>query len=696
MSRMVKENVSGIEPTTLVFLLIAHVSVLLPHLQTLPVWISLMSLACCVWRIQIMRNPWFMPGKFMRIAIVVLGFTAIYFEYHTVIGPMAGVALLILAYSFKLLEARTQRDAYLVIFLAYFVVATAFLFDQAFTKALYLLFSSVLISGALFSINQTDWGFYRSYKKVTQLLLQSLPLMIVLFVFVPRIQPLWSIALDSKQGRMGLSDEMNPGDISKLIGSDELVFRVKFSEAMPPPSLRYWRALVLDSYDGRRWTRHREADDSDSTKNWFESYRSFFAELDQDSAKNNFLARYRYDIVMEASHQKWLFALDWAFPLSEGVTINPDYQLSASRPVDQAFFYSVESVMLKDETIPGDWMQRNMNTALNLRLPEASNPHSSAWAKQLRQQSDSDVAFVQSLLAHFHMQPFFYTLQPPLLGKNAIDDFFFSTRKGFCEHYASAFTFMARSAGIPARVVIGYQGGEPSRFDNYLRIYQFDAHAWSEVWLPPRGWVRIDPTAAVSPSRVEKGIESALEEDSQSSASNAVSWLRYRHMPWTAYIRHGTDYLRVLWIQKVVGYNTTQQSQLFSTWFRSNELRTTMLVLLASVSLSLSGVGLSLFYKRGRKKLKPEHQMYATFCKRLATQGYIKNPGEGENDFAKRVALHRPDLAASVQHITRMYSDLVYSSACNDSRTRTDALAELKTAIKQFPLNRTFSYYLKN
>lgn len=691
-----KDNASTIERTTLVFLLIAHVCVLLPHLQTLPLWISLISLACCLWRIQIMRNSWFIPGKLLRIIIVVLASTAIYFEYHTLIGPMAGVALLILAYSFKLLETRTHRDVYLLVFLAYFVVATAFLFDQAFSKALYLLFSSVLISGALFSINQPDWGFRRSYKKVTQLLLQSLPLMIVLFVFVPRIEPLWNIKLDSKQGRVGLSDEMNPGDISKLIGNDELVFRVKFSEAMPPPSLRYWRALVLDTYDGKRWTRHRETDNSDSAKNWFEDYRSFFTKFDQDPAKDNFLARYRYDIVMEASHQKWLFALDWALPLSEGVTINRDYQLSASRPVDQAFVYSVESVTLKDETIPGDWMQRNINTALNLHLPEKSNPRSSAWAKQLRQRSASDVDFVQSLLKHFHTQPFFYTLQPPLLGKNAIDDFFFSTRKGFCEHYASTFTFMVRSAGIPARVVIGYQGGESSRFDSYLRIYQFDAHAWSEVWLPPKGWVRIDPTSAVSPSRVEKGIESALKEDEQSSANDAVSWLRYRHLPWSAYIRHGTDYLRVLWIQKVVGYNNTQQRQLFSTWFGSNELRTTLLVLLVSVSLSLGGAWLALFYKRGRKKLKPEHQMYATFCKLLATQGYIKSPGEGENDFAKRIALHRPDLAESVQHITLMYTNLVYSSVCNDARTRSDALAKLKTAIKQLPVNRTFGYYLKN
>lgn len=683
-----------IQNNTMILLLVAYVSVLLPHVSNLPMWINGLSLLCLIWRVLILRRAWLAPGKIMRIVFVLSGFLAIYYEYHSVIGPLAGVGLLILAYSFKLLETQSQRDTYLVIFLGYFVIATAFLFDQAFSKALYLLFSSLLITGALFSINQPSWSIYAVYKKVLQLLLQSAPLMVVLFILIPRIDPLWSISLGNNQGRTGLSNEMNPGDISELIRSDALVFRAKFTGDLPPPQARYWRTLVLDQFDGRRWTRADVVTAPDQHSDWSLSYRLWYDKLLQLGADAVFLSHYHYEVVMEASEQRWLSALDWAMPLSEGVSMESDFRLIADKSLSQTFTYRAESFVLTDAKSFADWIRNESELQRNLQVPESGNEKAKAWARTQRTQSLSDEHFIQTLLQHFNQQHFYYSLQVPLLGKNAIDDFFFQSRKGFCEHYASAFTFMARSAGIPARVVMGYQGGEQSSFDEYLRIYQFDAHAWSEVWLADRGWVRVDPTAMVAPSRVEQGMEHALQNDSVLAEGIAAPWLRYRYSSLSRYFRQGSDYVQMLWARNVIGYNNRVQAEFMRDWLGAYDLQTSMLVLVSAVAVCMVAVWIGLFF-RLKPKSSPEQQLYGSFCRRLATVGLVKAPGEGEHDFAARVATRRPDLAESVQLFTHRYAQLRYSPPVLDTDKRKKVLLELRAAIKKLPIQSRWRLFSK-
>lgn len=674
-----------IHKNTMILLLLAHVSVLLPHLTNLPMWINAWSVFCLVWRVLILKNAKLAPGKLLRIAFVLSGFLAIYHEYRSVIGPLAGVGLLILAYSFKLLETKNQRDTYLVIFLGYFVIATAFLFDQGLSKAIYLLFSSLLITGALFSINQPSWSIYSVYKKVSRLFLQSAPLMVVLFILIPRIDPLWSISLGNNQGRTGLSNEMNPGDISKLIRSDTLVFRVKFTGDIPPPSARYWRTLVLDQFDGRRWTYSGLAESPSQSTVWLMSYRLLYDKLLQKKSEGLFSGQYIYEVVMEASEQRWLSALSWAMPLSEGVRMDSDFRLSADKSLGQSFSYRVESFSLKDEKLLAEWVRNDSELQRNVALPAEGNEQAKHWARSLRSQSPSEDVFIQKLLQHFRQQDFYYSLEPPLLGKNAIDDFFFVTRKGFCEHYASAFTFMARSVGIPARVIMGYQGGEQSAFDDYLRIYQFDAHAWTEVWLADRGWVRVDPTAAVAPSRVEHGLEEALQLDQVHATGDAAPWLRYRYSSLSRYFRQGSDYIQMRWIRDVMGYNNRAQVEFMRDWFGAYDLQTVMVLLVSAVSLCMALVWVSLFF-RGQRKLSPEQQIYKRFCQRLAWVGLEKAAGEGEQDFALRVARQRPELAEAVHNFTERYIRLLYSPNSLDADKRNKALVELNTALKKLPL----------
>ena len=684
-------NTDTLSGNTSIFLVISHLVVILPHISNHSIWvISLLGL-CLLWRIGSNLRNWPLPSKGLRFLLVLCGFGAVYVAYGTVIGPLAGVALLILAYTFKLLEARTERDAYMVVTLSYFVVATAFLFDQAFTKALYLLFSSVVISASLISINQPDLAWKDGNKKAGLLILKSLPIMLILFVFVPRIESFWSIQFDNQQARVGLSDEMSPGDIARLGENDSIAFRAKFEGDAPPPAERYWRAMVLDDFDGRRWRRTQAHNDtgffpsSNEHSDWQAAYRAWFTEH-----KDHQDSYYRYEVIMEASDKPWLFALDWGRPLSAGVQVGSGFGLSAEKPVSEPFVYQVESLSVPAVGSPPDWLDRSAYADRNLRLPDSGNKRSRLWATALREKAGSDTAFISQVLSYFREQQFFYTLRPPLLGNDSIDHFLFTTQRGFCAHYASTFTFLARSVGIPARVVVGYQGGENSRVDNYLMVYQFDAHAWSEVWLPDRGWVRVDPTAAVSPERIEKGIEDALGQGSGHMAHSPLSLLRYKGIPGVNQLRHSMDYLRMLWIQKVVGYDGSIQTELLQALFGTSDLRTTIIVLVFGLGFVVLLLFLVDFYGSRPPKISPERRIYQNFCKNISKYGYKKQLSEGETAFSQRIALTSPELAESVFCITELYIKLEYRSSNLERVDRDRLVKNLRYQVRFFFIRNKF------
>lgn len=682
---MNKPVIDGLPRDTIVFLVISHLVVVFPHISTHSFWVLSLVALCLVWRIGSSRRNWPLPTKGIRFALVVLGFAAVYRAYGTVIGPLAGVALLILAYTFKLLEAKSRRDAYTVVTLSYFVVATAFLFDQAFSKALYLLFSCVVISAALISINQPSLQWKHHYKNAALLVLKSLPIMVVLFLFVPRVESFWSIQFDNHQAKVGLSDEMSPGDIARLGENDSVAFRAKFENTPPPPADRYWRAMVLEDFDGRRWRRREGGQnwgllpqsDQDAAKEFWAEYKAWF--LNKASQQGNY---YRYDVVMEASDKPWLFALDWANPLTGGIDMKNGFALSAEKPIKEPYVYQVESLALTDVRQAPNWMSREFRREINLQLPTSGNKRARQWALELREKTDSDKAFIAQVLSHFREKPFYYTLKPPLLGKDSVDQFLFSTRRGFCAHYASTFTFLARSAGIPARVVIGYQGGEQSSLDNYLMVYQFDAHAWSEVWLPEQGWVRVDPTAAVSPARIEKGIEDALGNSNSFLAQSPLSLLRYRDVPALSRLRHSMDYLRMLWIQKVVGYDGNLQMDLFHKLFGSSDLKTVVFVLMGSLGSVILLIFLVELYANRSPRVSPEQRIYLRFCRKLSKSGYEKGLCEGETEFARRVSSSSPELAEQVLRITDLYTQMKYRRFGPVSNGNNQPIKDLRKQVR--------------
>ncbi|MBV1872891.1 MAG: DUF3488 and transglutaminase-like domain-containing protein, partial [Gammaproteobacteria bacterium] len=621
---------------------------------------------------------------------VLCGFGVVYMAYDTLIGPLAGVALLILAYTFKLLEARTERDANMVVTLSYFVMATAFLFDQGFSKAIYLLFGSIVISASLISVNQPLITWKEGYRSAAFLILKCLPVMVVLFVLVPRVPSLWNIQFDSQQARTGLSDEMSPGDIARLGESDSVAFRAIFEGELPPPAQRYWRALVLNEFDGRRWSRrkgeggHGGEVSPEKYRAWLLNYQTWF-----HGQSNPLVSHYRYKVVMEASDKPWLFTLDWGRPLSPDIYLEPGFNLTAAKPIAEPFVYRAESINGVGLP-PPEQMPQLRQVRRNLHLPDSGNERSRRWALGLRAEAGSDAAFIEKLLAHFEEQPFFYTLKPPLLGKDSIDQFLFSTRRGFCAHFASTFTYLARSAGIPARVVVGYLGGEESEVGNYLLVYQFDAHAWSEVWLPGEGWVRVDPTAAVAPERVDGGVEDALFQRGEFLAAHSLSLLRFRNNPSLNSLRHGMDYLRMLWIQKVVGYDRSIQAGLLQAIFGGSDLKTTVTVL----ALGLVGVMLLVFFVdiwlNRLPRASPECRIYLRFCQKISSYGYRKESNEGETAFANRIVMTSPELAETVLCITSHYVTLQYGSLDLDVSSRRQLLKDFDREVKNLPKRKYF------
>ena len=492
---------------SLVWMLAAQIAVIVPHVPRLPVWVTLICVGCGLWRVMVYQGRWSYPGRWTKVVFVIAGLVGIGVGYQgRVYGLEPAVALLVIAFVLKLLEMQHKRDAYIVILLGYFVAITEFLFFQSIPYALYILFSVVLITAALIGLNQTQSHRQplKTLKLAATLMVQSIPMMLVLFVLFPRISPLWTVPLESQAAKSGVTDRMSPGDIASLSLSPELAFKASFNGPVPGPSQLYWRGLVLENYDGKTWTRRTNLTDGIwRNKQSKPVWAKHIERLGNTQS---------YSIILEPTRQNWLFSLAAAdLSANADIAMLDDYTLAYvhRRGVTTKFKYAVTSDLeYRLETDLSDEVrQRTTN------LPSGSNPRARELANLLYAAATSDADYVNRVLIYYADEEFVYTLAPPVLGDNDIDEFLFDSQRGFCEHYAGSFVFMMRAAGIPARIVLGYQGGEYNALANYIAVHQFDAHSWAEVWYEGRGWVRVDPTRMVSPERIQRGLESAVADE---------------------------------------------------------------------------------------------------------------------------------------------------------------------------------------
>ena len=486
------------------------------------------------------------------------------------------------------------------------------------------------------------------------MLAQSAPLMLVFFVLFPRVQgPLWGMPSDAFTGVSGLSDSMSPGSLNKLVLSDEVALRASFTGRVPLPNQLYWRGPVLLDFDGRTWTT---------------TQRPLRNRIEMDRGANPV----RYTVTVEPHNRRWLFALDMPGTLPPRAGVSADYQLLSQTPVNSRMRYEVESYL--DYGIGADSSPAALRRML--LLPESFNPQTRALGLQLREQqghSGSSEAIMNAALARLRDQKFVYTLEPPLLGTHAVDEFLFKTRSGFCEHFASAFAVLMRAAGVPARVVTGYLGGEYNTLGNYLIVRQSDAHAWTEVWLENRGWVRVDPTNAVSPARAEGGLAAALPEGVSlpRGARGGKNLMHQIALTW--------DSVANAWNQTILGYNLeTQRALLFRAGLDNSTWRTLAILMIAATTVIT--LLLALFTLRNRvHKRDPALAAYRTFCAKTARAGIARHDAEGPLDYAARLAQTRPDVAAAVHAITHLYIALRYKN-----NNKNNNLHDLQVYVRQF------------
>jgi len=590
-----------------------------------------------------------LPSTWTRAALALACFLGVLFEYQTISGVGPGSALLAIMASLKLLETRKRRDQFVLLFIAIFLVMSALLREQYLWSLPYLIVAMVFIMTAWLRMSaDANESIRRSFATGGRLLLYAAPIAIVMWVFFPRISsPFWAVPIDTSSGVSGLSSTMSPGDISSLSLSNEVAFRVRFDSQIPAARELYWRGLVLHQFNGRSWTGSEPS--------------MGLRAAQQIEVRGEPV---RYQITMEATRQHWVYALDIPYRWDLNKTrMSPQQVLARDLPIDQRIAYAVESYTdYRAEVNMNDFVRDRY-----LELPNSRNQRTAALARQMRRDAGSDGAYINALLALFHDEDFYYTLEPPPLGRNPVDGFLFETRRGFCEHYASAFTVMMRSAGIPARIVLGYQGGELNPLGDYMIVRQSDAHAWAEVWFAGRGWVRVDPTAAVAPERIELGIaESMFDGIGMEWGLSAPSkFLHQVQLSW--------DAMNAQWNDWVLGYGPEKQNDLMGllgmddpSW---RKMMLTLITLVVGLILLVSGI-LALRYRP-----PPLDRATILYRRFVAKTGHQLNVGESPAAFAIRAGTESLLSADTILNITNSYQEARYGGV--DAH----ALQQLETQV---------------
>ncbi len=637
------------------WLSLATTSVLLPHTTHLPIWISIGYAVFVLWRLLHTFRGVPLPSRWFMMLMVTVVITGAAIDYRSVLGRDAGVALLAGLAGLKTLEIKIQRDAYVVIYLGLFLIVTNFLYSQTIGTGTYMLMVTVVYTVCLRVVavaGPSETVLYR-LNSAGRIVVQSLPLAVFLFILFPRLPgPLWSLPEDAHAGLSGLSDTMQPGHISQLSLSDKVAFRVRFDSRPPPPDKLYWRGPVMWDTDGNSWTANTRP----------RSRRLPAMEVTGTTIS--------YEMTLEPHGRRWMFPLDVPTYVPRGAMVTPDLQLLSLRKITDRrrirmsshVEYSMAALSVGDR-------------GRALALPRGKHLKARELALSMRLRNTNDEALVNDLLKYFREMPFYYTLRPPLPGPDPVDGFLFDTRTGFCEHYAAAFVVLARAAGIPARIVTGYQGGERNPLGDYLIVRQRDAHAWAEIWTAGLGWHRVDPTAAVVPDRIEHGMDAAIPPIigpdllGIQPPKGLQEWLRS--------LRHGLDTINNSWNQWILGYGSIRQRAfLAALGLDARDWRQVGVWILVSLLFCISLVAWWVW--RGQQPVPdPVVKLYQGFTTKLSRIGVSTHPTEGPLSLVDRVGSLRPDLRSEVTRIAGLYVGLRYR---DDDTT----VAEFAQAVKCF------------
>jgi len=638
-----------------------------PHVEYLPMWLSLFTIVLFLWRMWIMKRAIAIPMRAVRLLLLIGLCVLLYRHYGTLLGRDAGVAMLIGLSALKFLEIRTFRDCMIVVFLCFMIVLTSFLYSQSMLLGAYMLVIVIVLTAVMQYLNHSDRSRLSvMVRRSAVLIALAMPIGVVLFLLFPRVPiGLFGLPGDSHAGMTGMSDVIKPGSINRLNESDEIAFRADIDGKAPDMKQRYWRGIVLGEYTNNSWKQN---------KRYLQTLRSPQPEYDPADAL-------KYSVLLEPSNTRWVFSLDLPVSKPGSLRWGRGQTLIATTPMVERTRIDMVSVLNARFTALTD-AEHKRYTA----VPDAVEQSLGDLANELYQQTDNPGAYIDRVLDYFRNEGFTYTLKPPLLGKTPMRQFLLETRKGYCEHYASAFTLLMRLNGLPARVIAGYQGGEWNPQGEYLIVRQSDAHAWSEVWLENDGWVRVDPTAVVAPERIEFGLDairllaaagqafgSLNAEQLQAAIARPAMQMLWNRTLWFL------DDLNTSWYLWVIGYGKDEQQNLLDR-LGLGSLNWTGLLIATSliVALIASLQGMLLLLSRYRRR-DPVVHLYQRFCKKLEHIGMARNLSEGPRDFARRVMALHPEMNESINEITELYVSIHYA----DSKDATTML-QLRAAVKSF------------
>jgi transglutaminase-like putative cysteine protease len=622
------------------------------NLHHTAVWCAPLALAVAAWRARTWRTRPKLPGLALRTGAVIVLTVAAGLHFHSGGSMGAAASLLVVGAALKLSETSARRDWLVVLSAALFLLLAAVLDEQSLWRLpLYALELWLLCSG-LYAL-----GAGRDAPSPATLLMSSgrslaaaLPLAVVLFLFFPRLPGAFWAVPNPNGAITGLGNELDPGSITQLAASSEAAMRVRFDGALPPLNQRYWRGPVLHDFDGSIW---------------FRGPRDLTAPVPLQYGGT----RYQYEISLEPNEHRVLIAMD--VPIARPQALDSvwtyDYQLISRTPLIHPVSYQLTSYAQHRGPAMLSSVEREVD--LDLRREGHRNPRSVQLAQQLRASAGSDAAYVSAVLDYLRKGGFSYTLDPPALGLNSIDDLLFRTRQGFCGHYASAFAMLMRAGGVPAHVVTGYLGGEWNRFGDYLLVRQSAAHAWDEVWLDGRGWVRVDPTAVVSPSSLSEQLAGVVLDAGGGGHMVTATWLLTTAQAWQA--------ANAWWQDRVVGFNFARQLSLLERLdLGSMQWRALVWVVGAAGALWLALMAWAQRPRAGRGT-DALGRAWRDLERKLELSVAARAPYEGPLAFAERVGRLRPELGAGIRSLARRYARLRYGPAASAAE-----LAHFRNAVR--------------
>ena len=660
------------------FLLLVIAWVILPQISNLPLWCSLLAAGVLVWRgcLAYFSKP--LPSRWWLLALLVVTVAATVFTHRTLMGRDAGVTLIVILLALKTLELRAKRDAFVIFFLSFFTMLTNFFFSQSLLVAAAMLIALLGLLTALVNTHMPVGKppLLQAAKTAGWMALLGAPVMAVLFLLFPRMAPLWGIPGDAMSGRSGLSSSMQVGNIAKLALDETIALRVRFTGAPPPQSDLYFRGPVLSTFDGCEWR----------------ALRSGFSPGMQAPANLQVAgAGIQYEVTMEPNNRNWLMVLDAAQvkPQITGydVSMTPDLQWVSERPFTDLTRYSATS----HPTFRHGPQRAQTSLQDFIALPAGFNPRTLQLAADIRReprlQTAGGAELVNAVLDQLRTGGYAYTLEPGVYGQNTADEFWFDKKEGFCEHIASSFVILMRALDVPARIVTGYQGGQVNAVDGFWTIRQSDAHAWAEVWIAGRGWVRVDPTSAVAPGRT--GTFERLSAPQGALAGAFAGAFGVVNPNLLANMRAAWEAVNNRWNQWVLNYTQTKQlDMLKNIGFESPSWEDLGYLLIGIVvAVSLVGVAWTLWEKN---RHDPWLALLERAQRQLARSGMKITPNCPPRSLAVQFKAQQGHLAAMSENAQQSIHDWLmrleavrYAPASN-TRATTGVQPNLSTLRREF------------